>query len=105
MAVTIDIRKDVEEALLKVLNETKLIESIKTEIAKITPVQEDRWLTKKEAARHIGVSESTFDRFRKEFPHFPKGRKLGNVNNSRVVWRKSELDAFMETLPQEDKDA
>lgn len=79
--------------------------AIAEEVNKLRTVRivEDRWLNKEEASRYLGVSTSTFDRFRSD-PNFPAGRKLGAATNSRVVWKMSELDAWMETRPEVKED-
>jgi len=56
-------------------------------------VEEDRLLTKEEAAKYLHVSRSTINRFMKEIPYI----KLGKGRKGRVLFRKSDIDAFLES--------
>lgn len=55
-----------------------------------------RWLSKAEAAEHIGVHPNTLDRFH-ALGTGPRRVKLGEGSRSAVRYRLDELDRWMDT--------
>lgn len=54
---------------------------------------EGKWLGRREAAKYLGIGRTTLDRWRKEFPDFPKPVKITERN---IFFNVEELDAWME---------
>ena len=59
-------------------------------------LETDRYLSLKEAAEYLPLSERTIREHLKTIPHFRCGRK--------IIFRKSELDRWMESFRVRDKD-
>jgi len=59
-------------------------------------LEADRYLDLKEAAEYIPLSERTIRQHLKTIPHFRCGRK--------IIFRKSELDRWMEAFRVSDQD-
>ncbi len=59
-------------------------------------LDQDRYMDLKEAAQYLPLSKRTIWGHRNEIPHFRYGNKL--------IFRKSELDRWMETFRVQDQD-
>ncbi len=59
-------------------------------------LQTDRYMDLKEAAEYLPLSERTIREYLNEIPHFRCGRK--------IVFRRSELDRWMEGFRVRDQD-
>ena len=59
-------------------------------------LETDRFMDLKEAAEYLPLSERTIREYLNEIPHFRCGRK--------IVFRRSELDRWMETFRVRDRD-
>ena len=59
-------------------------------------LQTDRYLDLKEAAQYLPLSKRTIWEHRNTIPHFRYGKK--------IIFRKSELDRWMETFRVRDQD-
>jgi len=59
-------------------------------------IESDRYLDLKEAAEYLPLSERTIREHLNEIPHFRYGKK--------IIFRKSELDRWMETFRVRDQD-
>ena len=59
-------------------------------------IESDRYLDLKEAAEYLPLSERTLREHLNEIPHFRYGKK--------IIFRKSELDQWMETFRVRDQD-
>ena len=59
-------------------------------------IQSDRYLDLKEAAEYLPLSERTIRQHLNEIPHFRYGKK--------IIFRRSELDQWMESFRVRDKD-
>jgi len=76
-------RERIEESLIRVREVLAYLET-------------DRYLDLKEAARYLPLSERTIRQHLDEIPHFRYGKK--------IIFKKSELDRFMETFRVRDQD-
>lgn len=62
-----------------------------------TPKDSDCWLDAKEAARYMGISNGTFDKYRyKTTPHI-----RGYALDGKVLYKKSDLDQFVKLYSAE----
>ena len=59
-------------------------------------IEQDRYLDLKEAAQYLPLSYRTIWEHRKTIPHFRYGNK--------IIFKKSELDQWMETFRVRDQD-
>ncbi len=59
-------------------------------------IQSDRYLDLKEATKYLPLCEKTIRGHLDEIPHFRYGKK--------IIFKKSELDRFMETFRVRDQD-
>ena len=59
-------------------------------------LEADRYLDLKEAAEYLPLSERTVRQHLNEIPHFRYGKK--------IIFKKSELDQWMETFRVQDQD-
>ncbi len=59
-------------------------------LARAKPI-EDGWLGSKEAAKYMGVSISTFEKYRYNNSPMLKGYKLGG----KMLFKKADLDSFI----------
>lgn len=59
--------------------------------AKKAEVHADGWLDAKEAARYMGISDTTFDKYRYKTTPRVKGYPL----EGKVLYKKSDLDSFV----------
>ncbi len=91
MPITLDIKKDVQEAVNELLS--PLFEEIKQLKEKFI-LSNNELLTKKEAAKVAKIAESTLDKYVKE-GKFPKPVYLGSYPR----WRKSDILKFIDNLP------
>ena len=73
----------------------KLQESCLAEIAdlkkRLSSSGEDKWLDAKEAAKYMGISPGSFDKYRYSTTPSLKGAKL----DGKVLYKKSDLDDFI----------
>lgn len=55
----------------------------------------DRFMSKEEVCEAVCLSKTEIDR-REEQGRFPKRTRLGEHRNSRVVWRESAIEKWMD---------
>jgi len=91
MPISIDIKKDVQEAVIEVI--TPLLKEIEELKEKMKP-NDEKLLTPEEVCNITGKGYSTIDKYVKE-GKFPKPVRFG----SEKRWKKSEILKFIESLP------
>ena len=63
-----------------------------------SPKQAEAWVGPDEAAKHLGVTRRWIARAIAEKPDFPH-RKLGSDSRSRLRFKLSEIDAWLDKQP------
>ncbi len=72
-----------------------------TKYSKQLPDNVEIYLSKKEAAAKLGLSIRSIDKKAQSDPTFPKPIVWGDERQSRVRYKNSELDDWMESRPKE----
>jgi len=54
---------------------------------------EKKWLGRRQTAKYLGIGATTLDRWRKDYPDFPKPVR---VTERKIFFNVEELDAWME---------
>jgi excisionase family DNA binding protein len=69
------------------------VKSLLERILEIQPNSSEGWLDATDAAKYMGISKSTFEKYRADSEHMLRGYQIGG----KYVYQKAELDRYIQT--------
>ena len=69
------------------------VKSLLEKILEVQPNSSEGWLDATDAAEYMGISKSTFEKYRTDSDHMLRGYQIGG----KYLYQKSELDRYIQT--------
>jgi hypothetical protein len=82
-----------EGKINKVQKSINDVKSLLTKILEVHPNSSEGWLDATDAAEYMGISKSTFEKYRTDSKHPLRGYQIGG----KYVYQKPELDRYIQT--------